>query len=78
MVLMLSASPKGIMDSRLTPKAQAEMEEMFALRDEAIKLLGVVVGEWNSDPMSVQCFDLRTVERAQQVVERLKHFEGLF
>jgi len=56
----------------LTPKAEREMEERFALEKEAFKILGLVVAEWKSDPMSVQCFDLRIVERAKYVVARLE------
>ena len=47
------------------------MEEKWALQQEALEILKVVVAEWQSDPMSVQCFDLRTVERAKEVVARL-------
>lgn len=31
-------------------------------------VLDAVVAEWTSDPMSVQCFDLRLVERAKQLL----------
>jgi hypothetical protein len=59
----------------MTPKAIAEMEERFALQQEAIDLLGLVAAEWDSDPMSVQCFDLRIVNRAKQVVARLSQLK---
>lgn len=55
----------------LSPKAQHEMEERFALEREAVQLLGVISAEFASDPTSVQCFDLRTVERAKFVTKRL-------
>jgi hypothetical protein len=58
--------------NELTPKAQREMEEAWNLRREAVILLGHVVAEWESDPMSVQCFDLRLVNRAKEVLKRLK------
>jgi len=32
-------------------------------------LLDLIVAEWTSDPTSVQCFDLRIVERAKVLVE---------
>ena len=48
------------------------MEENWRLQNEAVELLGVVVAEWKSDPQSVQCFDLRIVQRAKEVVERLE------
>ena len=38
------------------------------IRDEALYVLGVIVAEFESDPMSVQCFDLRIVERAKAIV----------
>jgi len=56
----------------LTPKAEREMEEHFKLQREAVELLELVVAEWSSDPMSVQCFDLRIVNRAKCVTERLR------
>jgi len=40
------------------------------LRREAVELLGLIVAEWKSDPMSVQCFDLRLVEKATKLVDR--------
>ena len=33
---------------------------------EIYDILKLVVAEWESDPMSVQCFDLRIVERAKK------------
>ena len=59
------------MRAELTPKVQREMEEKWTLQSEAVELLKVVVAEWQSDPLSVQCFDLRTVKRAKEVVARL-------
>lgn len=34
----------------------------------ALKILRLVVAEWESDPMSVQCFDLRLVEQAKELI----------
>lgn len=59
----------------LTPKAQRDIERMWKLRHEAIQILGNVVAEWNSDPMSVQCFDLRMVERAKKVLDELNRID---
>lgn len=42
---------------------------------EAWKVLDLIVAEFESDPMSVQCFDLRTVERAKKCVEARKQYE---
>lgn len=59
----------------LTDKAIREQEELFRLRAEAIYLLGQVVAEWVSDPLSVQCFDLRMVERSKCVLKRIKELD---
>ena len=63
------------MDPRLTDKAQREMEERFALQREALQILDLVVAEWESDPTSGQCFDLRVVQRAKEVVRRIKKLD---
>lgn len=60
------------MNIQLSPKAEREMEERFSLERETLHLLGLVVMEWETDPLSVQCFDLRIVERAKFVVARLE------
>ena len=60
------------MHAELSPKRVREIEESFDLNREALTLLDLIVAEWNSDPMSVQCFDLRIVERARYVVARMK------
>lgn len=60
---------------QLTPLAQRQMEEAWNLRREAVTLLGHVVAEWESDPTSVKCFDLRLVERAKAVLQRLKQVD---
>lgn len=56
----------------LTRKAQKEMEERFKLQLEAEELLALVAKEFETDPMSVQCFDLRVVERVIYVSKKLK------
>ena len=45
------------------------MPEMFSV-------LNLIVAEFQSDPMSVQCFDLRTVDRAKKVVKAYKDAEA--
>ena len=59
----------------MTDKAVRETEERMKVELEAFELLDLIVAEFNSDPMSVQCFDLRTVERAKYVVTRLKELK---
>lgn len=62
----------------LTLKAQEQMEARFEAEREALEIFDLVVAEWNSDPMSVQCFDLRIVKRAQDVAKRLKANPRIF
>jgi hypothetical protein len=63
------------MQPRLTDKAMREMEANMRNNDEAFALLDLINAEFQSDPMSVQCFDLRIVERVKQCVEARKRFE---
>lgn len=37
---------------------------------EMLTLLDLVNAEWQSDPMSVQCFDLRIVGRVDDLVKK--------
>jgi hypothetical protein len=60
------------MDFRMKPRAEAQMERRFKAQAEAEELLGLIVAEFESDPMSVQCFDERIVERAKRCVATLK------
>lgn len=55
---------------QMTEKAQREIEESFDNTREAHTLLDLIVAEFESDPMSVQCFDLRVVERAKACVKK--------
>jgi hypothetical protein len=47
----------------------------FELENRAYKVLDLIVAEFTSDPMSVQCFDLRTVAEAKAVIEERKRLE---
>lgn len=44
---------------------------------EALVLLDLIVAEFVSDPMSVQCFDLRIVERAKALIAKRRQEERL-
>jgi hypothetical protein len=66
------------MRNALTEKAQKEVEELWQLRREAVQILDKVVAEWQSDPMSVQCFDLRMVIRGNEVIERLRKLNKVY
>lgn len=42
------------------------------LEKEMFEVLDLICAEWDSDPMSVQCFDLRIIERAKKLRDQLK------
>jgi hypothetical protein len=48
------------------------MERRFDALREAEVLIDLVAAEFSSDPMSVQCFDLRIVERVKQCAATLR------
>lgn len=52
-----------------------EMERIWQLRREAVQLLELVAVEWESDPMSRQCFDARIVKRSKEVLAELKKLD---
>lgn len=54
---------------------QPAMEANFDNQREAFELLGLIDAEFRTDPMSVQCFDLRTVARVRLCVAARKKFE---
>lgn len=51
------------------------MEDNFTNTSEAFALLDLINAEFVSDPQSVQCFDLRIVERVALCVARRKLFD---
>lgn len=55
---------------RMTPKAERELETNFENQQEAFKLLALIDAEFQCDPMSVQCFDLRIVQRVKECVAK--------
>ena len=52
--------------------AGEEINELRAEMAEAYALLDLIDAEFRSDPMSVQCFDLRIVERVKLWVAKQK------
>lgn len=64
------------MRTELTAKAQKEYEDSWQNDKEAFVLLDLINAEFQSDPMSVQCFDLRVVERVKECVEKRKKFKA--
>lgn len=51
---------------QMTREMEREIEESFENDKEAHVLLALIDAEFQSDPTSVQCFDLRIVERVKQ------------
>jgi len=63
-----------MIEPHLKPSYERAMHDSWKNDDEAHDLLALIVAEFNSDPMSVQCFDLRIVERAKVcVAKRVAH-----
>jgi hypothetical protein len=60
--------------ARYSHAVQEALEVNFTNQREAFEVLELIVAEFNSDPMSVRCFDLRVVERAKQCVAKRKAF----
>lgn len=52
----------------MTRETEHEIEDSFINDREAHLLLALIDAEFRSDPMSVQCFDLKIVERVKQCV----------
>jgi hypothetical protein len=48
----------------LTPKSKR-----LSVMADAYTLLKLIDAEFRTDPMSVQCFDLRTVEKVRKCIE---------
>lgn len=63
------------MRPHMTEKAQRNIEDGWKNDAEAHALLDLIVAEFTSDPTSVQCFDLRIVERAKMCVAKRKVYE---
>jgi len=39
-------------------------------QNEMARLLKLIDAEWRSDPMSVQCFDLRIIEQVRDIIKK--------
>lgn len=55
--------------SEMTAEGRAALEEAVENSREAHRLLRLINAEFMSDPMSVQCFDLRVVDRVKICIE---------
>ena len=60
------------------PQTQEERDrfhctlELAPIELELLDVLSLVVAEWESDPSSVACFDLSTVQRGKNIVARYR------
>lgn len=66
------------MRAELTEKAKKELAEKMKLEYRALQIFDLVVAEWESDPTSVQCFDLRIVREAIKINKQLKKLRWLW
>lgn len=54
---------------KLSKQGEEKMHRRFTNNQEALNLIALINAEFQSDPMSVQCFDLRIVERVKKCAE---------
>jgi hypothetical protein len=66
--------PDNSLFMHITPKAEQDMENNFDNQREAFVLLDLINAEFQSDPMSTQCFDLRIVQRVRECVAKRAEF----
>lgn len=57
----------------IRPEMQRKLQDSFDNTLEAHFLLDLIAVEFQSDQMSVQCFDKRIVDRVIQCVQRHRH-----
>lgn len=70
--------PRDIFDQppRLSPRGMAVLESGFQNNEEAHAVLALIVAEFETDPMSVQCFDARIVARAIACVKQRREADA--
>ncbi len=59
---------------RLSDDVQRDIENSVSNQREAFRLLDLIDAEFQSDPTSVQCFDLRIVQQVRECVSKHKEF----
>jgi hypothetical protein len=63
--------------ARLKPPTGGPFEmDPDELGYECRELINIIAAEFESDPMSVQCFDLRIVERAKKAARIHRRYES--
>ncbi len=63
---------------RLSDKASRELAEQQTADDRVWQIMDIICAEWQTDPISVQCFDLRLVEEAIALVKKRKAMKDPF
>lgn len=58
--------------------AMQAQDRRIELEDQALEIFKLVISEWKSDPMSVQCFDLRVVQKAIAIHDELVQIDTKF
>lgn len=53
--------------NHLSEAGRRQMERKFEVESRLLAIMDIVVAEWESDPVSVQCFDLRIVDEAKKL-----------
>lgn len=66
------------MQAYLTPEALENIKEQQDADNRVWELLDIIVGEFETDPQSVQCFDLRIVHEAIELVKKRKTMNDTF
>lgn len=64
----------GREEPMFTREAERQIEDNFKNTEEAWALLALIDAEFQSDPMSVQCFDLHVVQRVKECISKRKTF----
>jgi len=67
-----------MMHPYLNAKAAKDIEEGFERTRRAWKILELVVSEWETDPSSVTCFDLRIVAEAKLLIKNQRKSKDPF
>jgi len=55
--------------SPFTKRTEREIQKAIDMQHRGMELLALVAAEFESDPMSVQCFDLRIVEEIKNIAK---------
>lgn len=66
------------MKNILKDSTMEEMKEQYSADDRVWHLMDLICAEWESDPLSTQCFDSRIVEEAKTLVAKRKRMQDPF